>query len=76
MKVNSLEASTAGKNKTKDIHLPSIDVTFGSNRILYVSLSQRVSNFHNLPQIGCQPHSCLWETIWLDWPERYEISVS
>lgn len=38
MKVNSLEASSAGKNKTKDIHLPSIDVTFGSNRILCVSI--------------------------------------
>jgi len=35
-KVNPLEASTAAKNKSKDIHLPSIDVNFGSNRILYV----------------------------------------
>ncbi|TDL28943.1 hypothetical protein BD410DRAFT_781501 [Rickenella mellea] len=34
MKVNSLDAQSAGKNKSKDIHLPSIDVTFGSNRIL------------------------------------------
>ncbi|KAI5834756.1 P-loop containing nucleoside triphosphate hydrolase protein [Schizophyllum commune Tattone D] len=34
MKINSLEASNAGKNKSKDIHLPSIDVNFGSNRIL------------------------------------------
>ncbi|KAI5120551.1 hypothetical protein M0805_000279 [Coniferiporia weirii] len=34
LKVNSLEASNAGKNKSKDVHLPSIDVTFGSNRIL------------------------------------------
>ncbi|KAL5535075.1 hypothetical protein ACEPAF_3168 [Sanghuangporus sanghuang] len=34
LKVNSLEASSAGKNKSKDIHLPSIDVTFGSLRIL------------------------------------------
>ncbi|KAL5534704.1 hypothetical protein ACEPAG_1168 [Sanghuangporus baumii] len=34
LKVNSLEASSAGKNKSKDVHLPSIDVTFGSHRIL------------------------------------------
>ncbi|KAJ8520357.1 hypothetical protein ONZ45_g2835 [Pleurotus djamor] len=34
MKINPLEASAASKNKSKDIHLPSIDVTFGSNRIL------------------------------------------
>ncbi|PAV21751.1 P-loop containing nucleoside triphosphate hydrolase [Pyrrhoderma noxium] len=34
MKVNSLEAAASGKNKSKDVHLPSIDVTFGSNRIL------------------------------------------
>ena len=42
MKVNSLEASAAGKNKTKDIHLPSIDVTFGSNRILCVLIARRL----------------------------------
>ena len=36
LKVNPLEASTAAKNKSKDIHLPSIDVNFGSNRILCV----------------------------------------
>ncbi|EJD04492.1 uncharacterized protein FOMMEDRAFT_122300 [Fomitiporia mediterranea MF3/22] len=34
LKVNSLEALAAGRNKSKDIHLPSIDVTFGSKRIL------------------------------------------
>ncbi|KAJ7674451.1 P-loop containing nucleoside triphosphate hydrolase protein [Mycena rosella] len=34
MKINPLEASTAAKNKSKDIHLPSIDVSFASNRIL------------------------------------------
>ncbi|KAF8640386.1 hypothetical protein AX17_000056 [Amanita inopinata Kibby_2008] len=34
MKINPLEASGASKNKSKDIHLPSIDVNFGSNRIL------------------------------------------
>uniref|UniRef100_A0A8H7Y7G5 ABC transporter domain-containing protein n=1 Tax=Psilocybe cubensis TaxID=181762 RepID=A0A8H7Y7G5_PSICU len=34
MKINPLEASAASKNKSKDIHLPSIDVSFGSNRIL------------------------------------------
>jgi ATP-binding cassette subfamily F protein 3 len=34
MKINSLEASSAAKNKSKDVHLPSIDVNFGSNRIL------------------------------------------
>jgi len=33
-KINPLEASAAAKNKSKDIHLPSIDVSFGSNRIL------------------------------------------
>ena len=37
MKINPLEAAAASKNKSKDIHLPSIDVNFGSNRILYVS---------------------------------------
>lgn len=34
MKINPLEASASSKNKSKDIHLPSIDVNFGSNRIL------------------------------------------
>ncbi|KAG9104507.1 hypothetical protein FRC06_001888 [Ceratobasidium sp. 370] len=34
LKVNSLEARAAGKGKSKDIHLPAIDVTFGSHRIL------------------------------------------
>ncbi|KAJ7226100.1 P-loop containing nucleoside triphosphate hydrolase protein [Mycena pura] len=33
-KINPLEASAAARNKSKDIHLPSIDVNFGSNRIL------------------------------------------
>ncbi|KAF8264486.1 P-loop containing nucleoside triphosphate hydrolase protein [Lactarius quietus] len=33
MKINPLQ-SAASKNKSKDIHLPSIDVSFGSNRIL------------------------------------------
>ncbi|EKM83676.1 hypothetical protein AGABI1DRAFT_66547 [Agaricus bisporus var. burnettii JB137-S8] len=32
--VNPLEASANSKNKSKDIHLPSIDVNFGSNKIL------------------------------------------
>ncbi|KAF7306412.1 Protein gcn20 [Mycena indigotica] len=34
MKINPLEANAAARNKSKDIHLPSIDVNFGSNRIL------------------------------------------
>ncbi|KAJ3510511.1 hypothetical protein NMY22_g15962 [Coprinellus aureogranulatus] len=34
MKINPLEAAANSKNKSKDIHLPSIDVSFGSNRIL------------------------------------------
>ncbi|KAI0935643.1 hypothetical protein AcV5_004007 [Taiwanofungus camphoratus] len=34
MKINPLDAAAASKNKSKDIHLPSIDVNFGSNRIL------------------------------------------
>jgi len=34
--INPLEAANAAKNKSKDIHLPSIDVNFGSNRILSV----------------------------------------
>ncbi|KAJ3724088.1 P-loop containing nucleoside triphosphate hydrolase protein [Lentinula raphanica] len=33
MKINPLEAVNS-RNKSKDIHLPSIDVNFGSNRIL------------------------------------------
>ncbi|KAJ3781841.1 P-loop containing nucleoside triphosphate hydrolase protein [Lentinula aff. detonsa] len=33
MKINPLEAAHS-RNKSKDIHLPSIDVNFGSNRIL------------------------------------------
>lgn len=37
MKINPLDAAAASKNKSKDIHLPTIDVNFGSNRILYVS---------------------------------------
>ncbi|KAF7319831.1 Protein gcn20 [Mycena kentingensis (nom. inval.)] len=34
MQINPLEASAAARNKSKDIHLPSIDVNFASNRIL------------------------------------------
>ncbi|KAH9855813.1 P-loop containing nucleoside triphosphate hydrolase protein [Lenzites betulinus] len=34
MKINPLDATAASKNKSKDIHLSSIDVNFGSNRIL------------------------------------------
>ncbi|OCH88972.1 hypothetical protein OBBRIDRAFT_757229 [Obba rivulosa] len=34
LKINPLDAATASKNKSKDIHLPSIDVNFASNRIL------------------------------------------
>ncbi|KAH8101533.1 P-loop containing nucleoside triphosphate hydrolase protein [Cristinia sonorae] len=34
MKINPLDAAAASKNKSKDIHLPSIDVNFASNRIL------------------------------------------
>ncbi|TFK30659.1 ATP-dependent transporter [Coprinopsis marcescibilis] len=34
MKINPLAASSNAKNKSKDIHLPSIDVSFGSNKIL------------------------------------------
>jgi hypothetical protein len=32
--INPLDTSNAAKSKSKDIHLPSIDVNFGSNRIL------------------------------------------
>ena len=32
--INPMDVSNAAKNKSKDIHLPSIDVNFGSNRIL------------------------------------------
>ena len=42
MKINPLDAAAASKNKSKDIHLPSIDVSFGSNRILCVSFLRRV----------------------------------
>ena len=34
--INPLQASGATKHKSKDIYLPSIDVNFASNRILYV----------------------------------------
>ncbi|KAI0321921.1 P-loop containing nucleoside triphosphate hydrolase protein [Amylostereum chailletii] len=34
MKINPLESLSGSKNKSKDIHLPSIDVSFASNRIL------------------------------------------
>ena len=37
MKINPLDAAAASKNKSKDIHLPTIDVNFGSLRILYVA---------------------------------------
>ena len=46
-KINPLEASSGSKNKSKDIHLPSIDVNFGSNRILCVDLHLVLRN--NLP---------------------------
>ncbi len=41
MKINPLDAAAASKNKSKDIHLTSIDVNFGSNRILYVDGTNR-----------------------------------
>ncbi|KAL0064751.1 hypothetical protein AAF712_008298 [Marasmius tenuissimus] len=41
MKINPLEAAGA-KNKSKDIHLPSIDVNFASNRILQVPSSFQI----------------------------------
>ncbi|KDQ54970.1 hypothetical protein JAAARDRAFT_38083 [Jaapia argillacea MUCL 33604] len=34
MQINPLDTTGASKNKSKDIHLPSIDVNFASNRIL------------------------------------------
>lgn len=34
MKVNPLQLGGAAKGKSKDIHLPSIDVSFASHRIL------------------------------------------
>ncbi|KDQ17743.1 hypothetical protein BOTBODRAFT_53272 [Botryobasidium botryosum FD-172 SS1] len=34
LQVNPLEAMASAKGKSKDIHLPSIDVNFGSHRIL------------------------------------------
>ncbi|KAH8981967.1 hypothetical protein EDB92DRAFT_1895778 [Lactarius akahatsu] len=34
MKINPLQSAATSKNKSKDIHLPSIDAPFGSNRIL------------------------------------------
>ncbi|KAG6869036.1 hypothetical protein C0993_004709 [Termitomyces sp. T159_Od127] len=34
MKINPLESTASSRQKSKDIHLPSIDVSFGSNRIL------------------------------------------
>lgn len=37
MKINPLDAAAASKNKSKDVHLSSIDVNFGSNRILCVA---------------------------------------
>ncbi len=43
MKINPLDAAAAAKNKSKDIHLSSIDVNFGSNRILYVRNPRMVS---------------------------------
>lgn len=36
MKVNPLDLSGAAKGKSKDIHLVNIDVSFASNKILYV----------------------------------------
>jgi ATP-binding cassette subfamily F protein 3 len=42
--INPLQFSAASKNKSKDIHLPSIDVSFGSNRILFVSIITIISD--------------------------------
>jgi len=36
MQVNPLQLGGASKGKSKDIHLTNIDVSFGSNRILWV----------------------------------------
>ena len=36
MQINPLDSAAASKNKSKDIHLPTIDVNFGSLRILCV----------------------------------------
>ncbi|KAH9486717.1 Protein GCN20 [Psilocybe cubensis] len=43
MKINPLEASAASKNKSKDIHLPSIDVSFGSNRVGKSTLLRQIA---------------------------------
>ena len=48
MKINPLDAAAASKNKSKDIHLTSIDVNFGSNRILYVLMSIHLSRVNDL----------------------------
>ena len=44
--VNPLQ-STASKIKSNNIHFPSIDVSFGSNRILYDSLHPLPDLFSN-----------------------------
>ena len=42
--INPLQSSAASKNKIKDIHLPSIDVAFGSNRVLFDFIFTTLSN--------------------------------
>ena len=65
MKVNSIEASQAGKNKSKDVHLPAIDVTFGSNRILYVliySSLAMISSWYD--QDWREFDISIWASVW------------
>ncbi len=67
MKVNPLQAPGAAKGKSKDIHLPSIDVSFASNRILCVgSRAGLASGLTELVlQVWRDPHARLRSSLWV-----------
>ena len=61
--INPLQ-STASKNKSKDIHLPSIDVSFGSNRILYGFLHHGPISLLTATQLWGIPHTRIRQALW------------
>ena len=66
MKVNPIDAS-ASKGKSKDIHLPSIDINFGSNRILYDRHSYALSILLTTLQRRCESNVGTRAAVWSYW---------
>ena len=67
--INPLQ-STASKNKSKDIHLPSIDVSFASNRILYDSVHRYPTCLLTLSQLWGISYTRVRQALWHYRPKR------